>query len=177
MRLEKIEKLINDGVNLDIIKDGLKTYYENEDFINWKANQQIEYDALFKTKQVLVERLDDENNVITDSEFIYIDERVSFDDWLQETKIVQDAVIEDDVVVQEEIRELIRPYVKSDVTELVDSYLAPFLKEKILKEIESLESQALRPTRELLIDSTNEYAKNKLVEIETQIASLRLQLK
>lgn len=41
------------------------------------------------------------------------------------------------------------------------------------KVIEYFEAQQLRPLRELVIDPTNEYAKNKIVYLEEQIAKYR----
>ena len=44
---------------------------------------------------------------------------------------------------------------------------------EIASQITALETQQARPLRELLLDSTNEYAKNKMTEIDAQIAELR----
>lgn len=46
----------------------------------------------------------------------------------------------------------------------------------ILNKISELEAQQLRPLRELMIDSTNQFAKSKLESIDAQIAELRKQL-
>lgn len=46
----------------------------------------------------------------------------------------------------------------------------------ILNKIAELEAQQLRPLRELMIDSTNQFAKSKLESIDAQIAELRKQL-
>ncbi|WP_067176965.1 hypothetical protein [Sulfurospirillum sp. UCH001] len=49
-------------------------------------------------------------------------------------------------------------------------------KNSILIKIAELEIQQLRPLRELMIDSTNQFAKSKLESIDAQIAELRKQL-
>lgn len=47
---------------------------------------------------------------------------------------------------------------------------------RINAEIVSLEEKQVRPTRELLLDQANVYAKNKLIDLEAQIVALRAQL-
>ena len=46
----------------------------------------------------------------------------------------------------------------------------------ILAQITALEEKQIRPTRELLLDAANAYAKNKLDDLEAQIVALRAQL-
>ncbi len=46
----------------------------------------------------------------------------------------------------------------------------------ILSQISQIEASQVRPTRELLIDSTNAFAKNKLATLDAQIVALRAQL-
>jgi len=46
----------------------------------------------------------------------------------------------------------------------------------ILAQITALEEKQIRPTRELLLDPANAYAKNKLADLEAQIVALRAQL-
>lgn len=47
---------------------------------------------------------------------------------------------------------------------------------RINAEIAAIEEKQMRPARELLLDSANVYAKNKLAGFEMQIAALRAQL-
>lgn len=47
---------------------------------------------------------------------------------------------------------------------------------RINAEIAAMEEKQIRPTRELLLDPANVYAKNKLTDFEVQIAALRAQL-
>lgn len=47
---------------------------------------------------------------------------------------------------------------------------------RINAEISALEEKQIRPTRELLLDPANVYAKNKLVDLNAQILALRAQL-
>jgi len=46
----------------------------------------------------------------------------------------------------------------------------------ILAQIAQIEAAQVRPTRELLLDSANAFAKNKLAALDAQIATLRAQL-
>ena len=46
----------------------------------------------------------------------------------------------------------------------------------ILAQIAQIEAAQVRPTRELLLDSANAFAKNKLAALDSQIATLRAQL-
>jgi hypothetical protein len=47
---------------------------------------------------------------------------------------------------------------------------------QILMQITQIEAAQVRPTRELLIDPTNAFAKNKLATLDAQIVALRAQL-
>lgn len=51
-----------------------------------------------------------------------------------------------------------------------------YRKQSIQAKITSLEASQARPLRELMIDSTNEYAQNKLQAIDAEIEALRKQL-
>lgn len=111
---------------------------------------------------------------------------VSFNDWLNETIVTKEAVEaeydEDGNVVVEAVAEeteLVRPYIAPDNFDtLISDYLTSveYGKDKIYEEIEALEKQAIRPLRELMIDSTNEYAKTKIEIIDNKIADLRSSL-
>jgi len=46
----------------------------------------------------------------------------------------------------------------------------------ILAQIAPIEAAQVRPTRELLLDSANAFAKTKLAALDSQIATLRAQL-
>jgi len=46
----------------------------------------------------------------------------------------------------------------------------------VLAQITVLEEKQIRPTRELLLDAANVYAKNKLADLEVRIVALRAQL-
>lgn len=48
--------------------------------------------------------------------------------------------------------------------------------DRILFEIVALEEKQIRPTRELLLDPANAYAKARLADLEAQIVALRAQL-
>lgn len=65
-------------------------------------------------------------------------------------------------------------------TEFYDFRTSEEIKESakisILAKIAELEAQQARPLREILIDSSNEFAKTKLENIDAQVAALRAQL-
>jgi len=135
--------------------------YQRQDKAEWLATKQAEYDTLFKT--VLVEepeQLNDDGEIIVEAKsyYEYVEDCVSFDDWLNETKVVSSVEYntEDDYdedawginwsdldetvrldfleqVKSPEVTELVRPYTAPDVTERVNTYLAPTLR-KLWKE-------------------------------------------
>ena len=49
-------------------------------------------------------------------------------------------------------------------------------KQSILSQITELEAQQQRPLRELMINQNSEFAKSKILEIDTKITELRKQL-
>lgn len=128
----KIEKALSLGKTQGARKL-LEEFYLAEDKANWLADRQAEYDILFKTKEVLVDEVqDEEGNIIEESYsyFDYVDDCVSFTDWLNETRVVSEEVEatynEDGMELtpyQPEVNELVRPYVANDVTPLVDAYI------------------------------------------------------
>lgn len=145
MRIEKVNKLIEDGY-LDEARQGLKEYYLALDYADWKKTRQVEYDVLFKTKEVVIEATEE---VEASSHFDYIDDCISFNDWLNETKtvLIGTETREDDngVTYEKEIFEeqLIRVYTPTNVTTLVNDYLKPYIdnlsKEEQLKNLEITE--------------------------------------
>lgn len=85
----------------------------------------------------------------------------------------QDGFIEvdDDVVCG-----MIRTLNGFIIPEKTEEELKEIQKQNILNQILDLEQQQSRPLRELMIDSTNQFAKSKIESIDTQIAELRKQL-
>ena len=95
---------------------------------------------------------------------------------------VQMQMFKDDIAVfggdVTQYTELIKT-VEANIKPPTDEELArekEYRKQGILGQIAELEAQQARPLRELLIDSTNEYAKKKLADIDAQIKALRAQL-
>jgi hypothetical protein len=111
----------------------LEEYYLKEDKNQWLADKQAEYDTLFKTKEVVVDAIqDEEGNIVKESYSYldYVDECISFDDWLNETKVISEAVeatYDEDglqlTACEPEVTELVRPYVANDVTDKVNAYI------------------------------------------------------
>jgi len=144
---DKIEKALQLG-KVKGAKVLLAEEYQRQEKAAWLATKQAEYDTLFKT--VLVEepeQLNEEGEPVVEAKsyYEYVEDCVSFTNWLNETKVVSEAVEEVtepsengeyEVVVtpyKPEVTELVRPYTAPDVTDRVDAYLAPTLR-KLWKE-------------------------------------------
>jgi len=144
---DKIEKALQLG-KVKGAKVLLTEEYQRQDKAEWLATKQAEYDALFKT--VLVEepeQLNEDGEPIVEAKsyYEYVEDCVSFDDWLNETKVISEVVEEVtepsedgeyEVVItpyQPEVTELVRPYEAPDTTDRVNAYLAPTLR-KLWKE-------------------------------------------
>ena len=78
-------------------------------------------------------------------------------------------------------------YIKPELIAISDAELAALLAPTaeqlkanqtadILAQIAQIEVAQVRPTRELLLDQSNAYAKNKLATLDAQIVALRAQL-
>ena len=136
----KIELAISKG-KLQGARKLLEEYYLAEDKRVWTSLKQEEYDTLFKTVVVEVpEELDEEGNVVTEasSYLEYIEDCISFNDWLNETRVITEEVEEvshievidgiETVVIdtpyQPEVTELVRPYIASGVSQLVEDYIS-----------------------------------------------------
>lgn len=156
----KINKALEIGL-LEDAKKLLKKEFYNVEKMEWEAEQQKAYETSYLAKET----------------------ELTFENWLDETKTVligtEIAFNVEGVEYEKEIFEdqLIRQYIPSDFTDKIEDYLTPYIVKNILKEIDNIELEALRPTRELLIDPSNEYAKNKLAKIEENIQVLRDKLK
>lgn len=128
----KIEKALSLGKTQGARKL-LEEFYLAEDKRQWLEAKQAEYDVLFKTQLVEVaEEFDEDGNIIEESYsyFDYIDDCISFTDWLNETKTVlvgtEVATDDEGVEYQKEIFEeqLIRVYTPNDVSDKVDAYIS-----------------------------------------------------
>lgn len=152
----KIKKALDLGL-LEDAKKLLEKQFYNAEKMEWEAEQQKVYKASYLAKKT----------------------ELTFENWLNETKTVlvgtEIAFDDEGIEYEKEIFEeqLIRQYIPNDFTNKIEEYLKPYIEKNILKEIENIELEALRPTRELLIDPNNEYAKNKLAKIEADIQVLR----
>ena len=147
--------LIEDRIvvgNIEGAKSSIAKKYLAEDKADWNRVMQEEYDLLFPTKRGMTEEernaYYDENytdEVVETDEYPLVDILESeqpdgykqFPDWLNETRVVTEAieevshieVIDDmetkvvDVEAVAEVTELVRPYVAKDVTDRVDAYI------------------------------------------------------
>lgn len=154
MRLEKIDKLIEDGY-LDEAKKGLKVYYLAQDKADWTNQKREEYDALFKTVEVKEDDILDEDGDVLEAGltyFDYVEDCKAFDEWLKETKQVligtETATDDEGNEYEKEIFEdvLIRIYTPPDVTDKVETYLnesEAYLKQQKEKALSQLDITTL----------------------------------
>lgn len=154
MMTTKIEKALSLG-KLSGAKALLNEYYLAEDKAQWLETKQAEYDILyplFQYAEAYELNVIDEYGTLEDDWVVYdstIDEHgvslyclqkkidysedenyVTFNDWLNETRVVSEAVEatydEEGIELtpyQPQVTELVRPYVANDVTPLVDAYI------------------------------------------------------
>jgi len=146
---QRIEHNLKLG-RLSLVKDALNEKYNSEHKSAWLEAMRAEYDVLFPTTRLMTELEWNEVNEsdLTWSElcdedkselFIVIDysedeNYVTFNDWINETRVIQEAVAEVwdeqglDLLVEAvpEITEQVRPYTSmttEEVTSQVDSYI------------------------------------------------------
>ena len=129
------EKIVHDT---EVI-DELETTIEREEDYEY-PQVQIEY---ITTEEVQVqETIDGEEVQKTITQEVRTPSNyVTFTDWLNETRVITEAVEatydEDGMVLTEavaEVTELVRPYIANDVTALVDAYVNGIYKELRVKE-------------------------------------------
>lgn len=150
----------------------LQEYYEKEDYNNWLADRQKEYDGLFTNtytrdigfdsntiineedlkEYVIDELLDEEQTFVScwfdevntgNGNYTYsvLEAKLSFNDWLNETKVIEEAsyvcdecqlALENDKCINNEehitrvipeVTELVRPYIKPDVSDKVNTFI------------------------------------------------------
>lgn len=80
------------------------------------------------------------------------------------------------IIYQGDMRIGDREATKEEIAAHLDNKQKETINASILAQIEVLEKQQARPIRELQLDATNEFAKNKLAQIDLEIAELRKQL-
>lgn len=147
--LERAEMQIARGKSLALVRDSLKQHFEEVEHNNWIVEKQKEYDSLFKTNEIKEEvRYFDNDmlNEVTTTEtvrFDYVDDAPTFNEWVNETRVISEAVEptydEDGVELTPyipEATEQIRPYIAKDVSSKVEAYLEKTASDRINKEYE-----------------------------------------
>lgn len=122
------EKQIALGKPLAIVKNSLELYFKQEDKKAFVLQLQTEYDALYKTKEVVETRVLEDGT--EDSEvvgFTYEDDCISFNDYINESIVITEAVEatydENELLLTERIEAItkqVRPYIQLSDDELND---------------------------------------------------------
>ena len=130
----------------------LNEYFTKQDKQEWLDGMRVEYELSYPTQREMINSEKIEFNTLYDgtiiarySDFVYplvdIDysddlDYISFEDWLNETKVISEATLdEDETIIENEVTELIRIYTPPDTRIRVNEYLIPYYKEQKLKEI------------------------------------------
>ena len=159
MSFELAQLQIEAGMPLENIRDSVEKAYKAEDKETFDKAMREEYDAVYKTVEVTIPRevsIDEdtgETEIVNDtySYFAYAEDCPTFEEYVNETRVIQEAVYEDEFVddinvgrklVSPEITELVRPYVAKDVTDKVDDYCSGLYAELRAKEYPKLEDFA-----------------------------------
>lgn len=144
IHLERAEIQLARGKSLALVKDSLNLHYLEIDYQKWKNEQYLQYENDFMTNKVDIDaEFDEDGNIIKEaySKYEFVEETPIFEDWLNKTKVIEEAIYEQDsegneVLIKPETTELIRIYIPNDVTEEVDNFIKPYLLDKINKEYE-----------------------------------------
>ena len=180
----KIDMLLERG-QVEDAKNILEKIYKEQDYQDWLAEQREEYLKLFPKYREMTDEEESEYDLenfdgthIKPDNFKYpqvqIDysdnsDYVSFDIWLNETKVVKEAVVENDVIIEPEVTELIRKYEPKDVTERVEEYINN--SEAYKKYLKTLKEKA---KEELIVSKSNIYFQADLTSISYMDATLTL---
>jgi len=158
-KLEKIDLALSKG-KVQGAKQLLKEYYQAENKATWDKSRHEEYEALYPSMRDMIDdekaeydkaNFSDDNPKVDEFEYpqieikyITIDEDgnevrtpedyLTYTEWLNETKVVKEAVYDDDgILIEPEETEPVRPYVVAEIAEnRINSYepLAAYFKEK-----------------------------------------------
>jgi len=136
--MEQIERVLNKG-NVVAAENLLTTYYEKEHKQAWLETMQAKYEVKYPTTREMTaaEKIEYDTNFqeILDPGNVYPqvaidysedDAYLTFDEWLNETKVVTDAVpAADGTPAVKEVTELVRPYTpvtEDEIQAEVDAY-------------------------------------------------------
>ena len=166
---KQLTRMIEKGKPLSVIRKKVEALALAEDRAAWNRAMQDEYDTLYPTKRQATEEelreryeefkteVDNEvgtNPLDTYEKWVELapdwteipeseqpDGYMQFPDWLNETRVITEAVeatYDDtglaDIEAVAEVTELVRPYVAKDVADIVDAYVNGLYKELRAKE-------------------------------------------
>ena len=174
MTLERIDEIIKNDAPIGNIEKLLASYYREQKKAEWLAERKAEYDKLYPAMRdmtaaektahdtvdgTVIER--EEGYVYPQVPIDYTDDSsyVSYDNWLNETKVVKEAVLDDEGnIVKPEETELVRLYTEpSDelISGLVETYqpLQDRLVEKAKKQKEIELAELTVKTNTVLYDA------------------------
>ena len=129
------EKQIALGKPLAIIENSVELYFKQEDKKAFDLQLQTEYDALYKTKEIVeVKVLEDGTEVNEIVGFTHEDGCISLDDYKSESRVIAEAVEatydENGLLLTERVEavtEQVRPYIATVITEdIVNTKLIEF---------------------------------------------------
>ena len=118
----------------------LNEYFTKQDKQEWLDGMRVEYELSYPTQREMINSEKIEFNTLYDgtiiarySDFVYplvdIDysddlDYISFEDWLNETKVISEAVLDEDGnIIEPEVTELIRIYMPPDTESRIVSYI------------------------------------------------------
>jgi hypothetical protein len=180
---KRIRNAINYGVSKKDISLLVKELLQAEHKAEWDKAMRVEYEGLFPTYRDMtweeykgINRAEDEiyygKESYPDSvdkpqvriDYSEDESYVVYNDWLNETKVVQEAKYEqvqyedgsyskEMVEVEPEITETVRPYIAIEVTdEMIDEYintnLKDYINERIYKRLDELDIKSIRAIRD-----------------------------
>ena len=142
----RVEEFIGNGATVENLNRVLTQMFIEDDKAKWLKDRQAEYEALYPPFR---EMTDDEKAEYGESDnypLIPLHYDVTFEDWLNETKVVKEAVLDDDGnILEPKVIGLIREFTpKSSYKDEIDNYFASSkawkqrLKEEKNKKLDSL---------------------------------------
>ena len=155
---KQLTRMIEKGKPLSVIRKKVEALALAEDRVAFDVAIRDEYNELFPRYRDMTIK---ERNAYYDANFTDIvvevkdyppiaidysedESYVTFTDWSNETRVVQEAIYtfvegsEESVIDTPEVVEQVRPYIASDVTDIVDAYVNGLYKELRAKEYPSI---------------------------------------
>ena len=129
--MKNIEKFIENNAPMDNVRSALVSVFSKEHYREWLVSMLNEYETLYPpTRDMTYDEYDgelseDEYNALEDKPQVEIEYDITFDAWLNEERVISDAVYDEDGnLITPEVTEKVRPYVpKDDWTVEIDEYL------------------------------------------------------